>query len=435
MKTGKPLRWLLAASLGFTILCAATTAAIFVKSYQDPRWRVFDYNSRQAAEGDIYAVAEIPAIHSVSLSGERRLRFEFTPPLETSSWKVVSGKNNRVVSQGPFPEIAFGDTASNETYTFIPEGVRLPKNLSILISFYPKENYAKAGCSWPDNYFAPVVSTHFSLNRPHSIDEWAGLPDSDPDVAEARKIMAGKVDLTAPVRQRSEQVFRMVMHDIHDSGGIPTDEVQNATPLETWRLLSTGKGKGFCENRALVYYLFANAAGVKTRLVDIAGKFGPLKLTGHYFCESWFPEQASWVYVDPMSSAAHVQNTAGRLLNTLDIKKLFDADNFTGCTVLTYDPAGDSLAVRPIDAFYSGNKGYYNDIVLAYKFGYPKNKSYSRIEHFLRYPTLLYAPFELPKLHRVKTAALYGFAGGCILSLLLAVAAIANGRRRSGERS
>ncbi len=58
--------------------------------------------------------------------------------------------------------------------------------------------------------------------------------------------------------------------------------------MTTYRMLRDGTGKGFCENRALVYYLFANAAGVKTRLVDIAGKFGPLKLTGHYSAKAGF---------------------------------------------------------------------------------------------------------------------------------------------------
>ncbi|MHB9029775.1 MAG: hypothetical protein ACYC9O_13495 [Candidatus Latescibacterota bacterium] len=434
MKRGKILAGALAVSLAITIICAAIILVIFMKSYQDPRWRVFDYNSRQATEGEIYQVADIPAIRSVKFAGGRRLRFGFTPPVKAKSWKVVTADSGKVVSEGLYPEIPFGDSASNETYRFIPKGVSLDHDLSILISYYPKENYAKAGCSWPDNYYTPSGTMHFTLKRPHSIDEWVGLPEDDPELAEARKLLEGKVDLNAPVRERAEQVFRFVMYEIRNSGGIPTDEVLDASPLETYRFLSGGTGKGFCENRALVYYLFANSAGVKTRLVDIAGKFGPLKLTGHYFCESWLPEQASWFIADPMSAAAYVQNAKGRLLSTLDVKKLFDADNFSGCTALTYDSAGDSLAMRPIDNFYAANEGYYNDIVLAYKFGYPRNKSYSRITHFLRYPTLLYAPFPLPKLHLVKTASLAGFAGGLALSVLLILSAFVSKRtRRRGE--
>ena len=64
--------------------------------------------------------------------------------------------------------------------------------------------------------------------------------------------------------------------------------------MKTYEMMHTGKGRGFCENNALVYYLFANAAGIPTRLVDMAGKFGPLKLTGHYVCESWIQEHSCW---------------------------------------------------------------------------------------------------------------------------------------------
>jgi hypothetical protein len=422
-------------SCTITALCFAVTLVIFAKSYCDPRWRVFDCNSRQATELDIYAVSDVPVISGTRIVGSRKLRIEFTPPVKTRSWEIKDNSDGRLLSKGPYPDIQFPDSATNITYLLIPEGVTLPRDISILISFYPKENYHKAGLSWPDNYFTPSSSLHFSLKRPYSLDEWAGLPDTDPEVTEAKRILAGKVDTIAPVRARAEQVFRFVMHEIRNSGGTPTDRVQNASPLETYRMLRDGTGKGWCENRALVYYLFANAAGIKTRLVDIAGKFGPLKLTGHYFCESWLPDQSSWFLVDPMSGAASVMNAKGRLLSTLDIKKLFDTDSFTGCTVRSYDVSGDSLIARPVDGFYASNKVYYNDIVLAYKFGYPRNKSYSRLTHFLRFPTLLYAPFALPRLFLVKTASLVGFTAGGIISIILAVALLRRRRPARGGRT
>ncbi len=46
---------------------------------------------------------------------------------------------------------------------------------------------------------------------------------------------------------------------------------------------------------------------------------------------------------------------------------------------------------------------------MAYKFGYPRNASYSRIGNFLFRPTLLYSPFELPRLYLVKDASVWGF--------------------------
>ena len=395
-----------------TIVFLIATYTIYSKSYSDPRWRIFDYNSRQAAESEIYNVAEVPVVSKVKLVGDRTLRFVFSPKFATEHWKILSEKDRTTVSQGRYPEIAFTDEPSRDTYIFIPDDVTLTKEIQIEIAFYPKERYHEQDLTWPDNYYSPSSTIPFSTREPYSLDEWAGLFPKDPEVVSARQLMKGSVNMHAPIVERSEEVFRFVMESIEDAGGTPTDELQDASPMKTYEMLSTGTGKGWCENRALVYYLFANAAGIKTRLVDIAGKFGPLKLTGHYFCESWDPIQAKWYLVDPMSRAAHVADETGRLLHTLELKKLFDLDRFTTEKVLTYNHESKTLIENAHDGFYRGNKGYYTgDIVMAYKFGYPRNSNYSRMAHFLKYPTLLYAPFPLPRLYLVKL--------GCISGLLL----------------
>ncbi len=401
----------------FTALCA-----LYINSFKDPRWRVFDVNSRQASEGEIYNVAEVHAIKSIELVAPRKLRFEFTPPFETGLWRVLSAESRHVISQGAYPEIQFPDEPKTETYIFIPDNVVLTKEIVIKISFYPEEKYHEQGLSWPDNYYSSYSSIPFSIKKPYSLDEWAGFTDTDPDIEEARNIMGNSVKMHGSVVERSNRVFRFIMEKIEEAGGTPSDELQDASPLKTYKMLCDKTGRGWCENRALVYYLFANAAGIKTRLVDIAGKFGPLKLTGHYFCESWDPIQAKWYFVDPMSRAACIRDAKGRLLDTLEIKKLFDLDRFTEETVLTYDHATAELIPKSIDRFYSGNKGYFiGDIVLAYKFGYPKNNGYSKFDHFLHYPTLLYAPFALPKLYLIKTVCLAGFAICLLLSVITAV--------------
>ena len=422
MNISKKLKYIFAIFFILTVMFLTGSAFIFFESYSDPRWRVFDFNSRQAADGDIYNVAEIPAIKSVRLSGRRTLRFSFTPPIKAKSWTICSQSDNSIVSQGRHPEIQFPDEPYTETYKFIPEGVNLHKEIAVTVSFYPNEGYMKAGLSWPDNYFSPFSSVPFSLKEPYSIEEWAGFTENDPEIIEARLIMGNDIDMNALALERSEQVFSFIMDKIKDSGGIPSDEFQDASPLETYNGLSTGKDKGWCENRALAYYIFANAAGVKTRLVDIAGKFGPLKLTGHYFCESWNPDLHRWFFVDPQSSAAHVRTEKGLLLNTLEIKRLFDIDAIDNCNVRTYDRETGELVTQGNDNFYKGNSGYFKgEIVLAYKFGYPKNKSYSKLLHFIRYPTLLYAPFELPQLYIIKNLCITGFASCLLISILFGI--------------
>ena len=120
-------------------VCFAGSLFIFLHSYylesyfnvhvfHDPRWRIFNFNSRQATEGDIYNVAEVPAVHKVKLIGKRRLRFSFIPPIKTSSWKVVNTDDGSINTQGPYPEVQFKDEAHNMTCQFIPEGVNLVKH-------------------------------------------------------------------------------------------------------------------------------------------------------------------------------------------------------------------------------------------------------------------------------------------------------------------
>jgi hypothetical protein len=326
------------------------------------------------------------------------------------------------VSRGRHPEIRFPDTTVDGTYRLVPEGVTLHRDIVIRIAFDPKENHEVSGLSWPDNYFSPFCSVPFSRTRPSSVREWAGLPESDPDVVAARRILGDAVDPDAPTLARVEQVFRFVMARIHASGGTPSDAVQDASPMETYALLSGGGGKGWCENRALVFYLFANAACIATRLVDIAGKFGPLKLTGHYFCESWIPEHTAWCFVDPQSAIACITARDGRPLHTLDIKRRIGLDALEGCMARTYDASTGSVVDRDLAGFQHGFAGYFQrEIVLAYKFGYSKNRTYSRLKHFLFYPTHLVATFALPNRYRVKWVFLGGFATTMAASLLLAL--------------
>ena len=126
MRNRKFLNYLLWIVSVLTVLFFAGTVAIFHISYKDPRWRSVDFTSRQATEGEIYNVSEIPAVKSVRFSGERKLRFEFTPPISAKSWTVRAKSDNRVVSQGSFPEIQFGDKPSGDTYIFIPKDIVQP---------------------------------------------------------------------------------------------------------------------------------------------------------------------------------------------------------------------------------------------------------------------------------------------------------------------
>ncbi|MDD8015713.1 MAG: transglutaminase-like domain-containing protein [Acidobacteriota bacterium] len=403
------------------LICALAEAYFFLDTYylrsyrtvhnfRDPRWRVFDYHSRPAPPGEIYNVSDIPAIRKVREAGRRRLRFEFTPPPPAANWKTLDAADRSLLSQGPFPEIQFPDAPGDISVVLVPDGIRIPVEIRMTINFYPGEKYKEKGLSWGDNYWIKSSSVPFTTTRHYSVDEWTGFRPDDPEIAEARRIMGTLLEGASSAIEKSERVFRFVMDKMKNAGGTPSDRVQASSPLETYKLFTAGKGKGFCENKALVYYLFANAAGVKTRLVDVAGRFGPLKLTGHYFCESWLPETNAWAYVDPQANTALVTDPRGKPVHTLGLKRLFDLDALSNCAVRRYDDKSGEITTIPGSEYPAGLSDYLSGYpVIAYKFGYGNTAGFSKIKNFLHYPTLLYAEFTIPPLHFVRAALFYGF--------------------------
>jgi transglutaminase-like putative cysteine protease len=391
-----------------------------VNNAKDPRFHVVDFHSRQATEGEIYDVAEIPVISRVREAGPRRLRFSFRQPIKAAAWEIRDAADGRIVSEGPHPEVSFPDQAGDLSVVLVPRGVKLLREIRLTINFYPKEAYAASGLSWPDNYWLKSSSVPVSRKTPHRIDDWVGLRPDDPDLEEARRLLPPDVASPAATFDRAERVFLFVAEALKDAGGTPSDAVQAASPLETYKLLSSGRGRGFCENKALVYYLFANAAGVKTRLVDMAGKIGPLKLTGHYFCESWLPEEGRWIFVDPQSGISSVRDPEGRLLHALGVKKAFDAGAFSRCEARVFDPVWKAMTTKGGGVFAGSLGDYFSGRpILAFKPGYGRNRGYSKLRHFVSRPTLLYADFPLPRLYLLKLLAAAGLAASLLALIIL----------------
>lgn len=401
-----------------------------VGTARDPRFRVVDFNSRQATESEIYDIAEIPVISAVRQAGPRRLLFEFKPAIRASSWEVRAAVDGRLLAEGPDPIIPFPGEPGDLEVLLVPRGVELLEEIRLVINFYPGEAYAKSGLSWPDNYWLKSSSVPVSTKRPHSVDEWTGLPADDPELVEARRLLPADIAAAGSSLERAERVFLFVAGKLEGAGGTPSDAVQAASPLETYKLLTSGQGKGFCENRALVYYLFANAAGVRTRLVDMAGKLGPLKLTGHYFCESWIPEAGRWMYVDPQSGITGVRDPAGRLLHAVGVKKAFDSGAIAGCSLRLYDAAAGAIVDASGQVAASLGEYFSGRPVLAFKFGYGRNRIFSRLRSFVLQPTLLYADFPLPRLYLLKVLTAAGSAASFVLMLVF----LTLGRRARGER-
>jgi len=389
-----------------------------VRNIKDPRWRVIDFNSRLATESEIYSVRESPALKTVKEIEPHHIRLIFHEPFNKTTWTIQDLDSEKIIASNPQANIFFPEMACRKRYRLIPEEKKAKKDIILEIDFHPKENYQKKGLSWPDNYWLVRSTIPVTPRKPFSIDEWTGLSPADPELLIARDIIRNDIDWQGTTLKKAEQVFLFVMKATKNARGTPDDQLQSSSPLKTYRLLIQGQSRGFCENLSLVYYIFANAVGVKTRLVDMAGKVGPLKLTGHYFCESYIEEADCWIYVDPQSGIARAIGLGDKLLTTLDIKKYHDLGLTGEIDYFFFDSQTEKLCRQK---WTMPNNYFMGDLIIAYKFGYGRTKSYSKIKNFLCHPTLLYSTFYIPNLILVKNIAvvLFGLSFLITLSLLL----------------
>lgn len=390
------------------VLCFVSLSVIFFKSYSDPRWRVFDFNSKAAALSELYQVADEPVIKSIKKHSRRTLRFVF----DCDEIKLSEKSKDICRTKGNVLDVAMPDANGSEDIFFstVKNGTEKPQTVNVY--FCPSRVYEQCKLAWPDNYAVMRTTVPFAFGRRHSVEQWTGIAENDPDLETARQIMQQKnLDLeNKNTVEKTQAVLSFIMLEMgQQSWGTPSSLMQNSSPLEVYRRFVGGEDKGWCEERALVYYLFANAAGIPTRLIDLAGKFDDVKLAGHYFCESYDGQRGRWFMVDPQGRNGGVCRN-GKMLDTLEVKRLIDLGVYDSAVVRRFNFENGKIEDEDAEKFFKSSINYYGGAtVIGYKFSYPKNKGYSRLKHFLFHPTLLYAEFKIPVFrYRLKQISLYG---------------------------
>jgi hypothetical protein len=87
--------------------------------------------------------------------------------------------------------------------------------------------------------------------------------------------------------------------------------MRNLNGLGQYREAIEGRSGVYCGNHAAIFAFMANAAGLPTRLVDMAGRMGDVAVGAHSFVEVYIAAERRWVYMDLQLSLAGVLD-AGR---------------------------------------------------------------------------------------------------------------------------
>lgn len=124
---------------------------------------------------------------------------------------------------------------------------------------------------------------------------------------------------------RWRAVFRFVHDGLTPYVGVPDPSLRRRPPLEQWDLVTSGQEQAYCAQFAQTFALFATAAGLKVRVVDVFRKRDGVTLAAHAFNEVYLPSQGGWVYTDATLGILGVRvRSGGRFLNAVELTRLHE---------------------------------------------------------------------------------------------------------------
>jgi len=152
-----------------------------------------------------------------------------------------------------------------------------------------------------------------------------------PTELEGARTHLAAVALDGDPADRWRAVFRFVHDGLTPHTGVPNPSLRRRSPLEQWDLVTSGQEQAYCAQFAQTFALFATAAGLKVRIVDVFRKRDGVTLAAHAFNEVYLPSQGGWVYTDATLGILGVRvRSGGRFLNAIELTRLHEIGALDG---------------------------------------------------------------------------------------------------------
>jgi hypothetical protein len=291
-------------------------------------------SNRAVSRDTITDVTEMPRVMGHKMVSRGVLELQLSRTNGAKSWTLTPDEGEPYEVNTPFPQVRMLD----RYHTFKVEANEGGISFSFSIDYCPTEVYAEAGQTHPDdNYFISHIELPVWKNETYALDDWCGWDLNAEELVKASDLMKGDLTDKMTTADRIEGVGRWLLDRLDNRRGIPTDEIQAASPFGMFELAHSGASGIWCGNFANIYYLFANAAGIRTRLVSVGGMLDGVKYSGHGFCESYLPEKGRWACVDVHSKIFLMRNRDGQELNTLDLAEILRANSIAVDAVIYED--------------------------------------------------------------------------------------------------
>ncbi len=155
-----------------------------------------------------------------------------------------------------------------------------------------------------------------------SFSQWIPDLEANPDlIKDAHEAMAflrdRGFDFNGSTREKIIFLSKLVK-DVMPSGS-PPPFLNSISPWSAIQQKHSQETGNFCRQWSLGYGYLANLVGIPTRNVFTGGAMKNVDMGSHAFSESYIPEDARWVLVDPTDDIALVTSKTGKVMNAAEI--------------------------------------------------------------------------------------------------------------------
>lgn len=317
---------------------------------------------KQSSYLDLYAKKMQPSVNRLEKVNDSTLLIKLNcPPRGPLNWFVKTGgaEANKLFQAEPTVKLKQG------VYTYTIFSDSLPDTLSIKAEYFPNDYFNKAG----NKQQGGIIIYNSTPLYPDCIDndeKWSKnkVVISREDEAILQIILEDSIKIKQGDNtiEKIKKIGKYLCNKIGRSRGLPNDSVIALPVFQQYKVALAG-GHIWCGIYAQIFDLFAGAAQIKSRYIEIRRSYGSVSSGIHVFNEYFIPEQKTWAAIDIMFNNLAYTDGAGRYLNGVEVK---NTDPANASVSVLQGSVTDTLVALPFNRlepaffdFYAHDKNLY----------------------------------------------------------------------------
>ncbi len=317
---------------------------------------------KQSSYLDLYTKKMKPSVNRLEKANDSTLVIKLNaPPRQPLNWFVKADGKETVKLYQTEPSV----TLKQGVYTYTIFSDSLPDTLSIKAEYFPNNYFNNAG----NKQQGGIVIYKSTPPYPDGIEndeKWNKnkISISREDEAVLQVILKDSIQIKQgdSTIEKIKKLGRYLGGRIGRSRGLPTDSIVALPVFQQYKAALAGDHI-WCGIYAQIFDLFANAAQIKSRYIEIKRSYGSVSSGVHVFNEYFIPEQKAWAAIDIMFNNLAYIDGAGKYLNGVEVK---NTDPANSSVSVLQGSVTDTLAALPFNQmepaffdFYAHDKNLY----------------------------------------------------------------------------